>query len=116
MGAPPTSRPSVHFREMWTRALAGFVATARNDAVPEPGLQLGFAPELLPPEVGYARLVPRPDGRLEEEGDRWAQALVLTDIAADCFAEALLAASAGIPSTDPSSAEPPPPGAGPLVE
>ena len=51
-GRPADEPPVVHFREMWTRAMAGFVRTARNDAVPEPGLQLGFAPELLPPRSG----------------------------------------------------------------
>jgi hypothetical protein len=105
-GRPADEPPVVHFREMWTRAMAGFVRTARNDTVPEPGLQLGFAPELLPPEVGYARLVPRPDGRLEEEGDRWSQALVLTDIAADCFATARRTAFGATPAA--RTAGPPP--------
>ena len=51
-------------------------------------LRLGFAPELLPAEVGYARLVPGPDGSPVEEGDRWSQALVLTGLAERCFAAA----------------------------
>jgi len=80
--------PSVtHFRTLWTRAMSGFIATAHDDPVVPPGLELGFAPELLPPEAGYARLVPGPDG-LREEGDRWTQALVLSRIAAECFASA----------------------------
>jgi hypothetical protein len=29
-----------------------------------------------------------PDGAPREEGDRWAQALVLTGLASDCFAAA----------------------------
>ena len=57
-----------------------------------PGLEIGFAPELLPPEIGYARLVPGPDGEPREEGDRWAQALVLTRIAGECFASAMASA------------------------
>lgn len=86
--ADPVQHPSVaHFRAMWTRAMEGFRAGAAADPVPPPGLRLGFAPELLPPEIGYARLVPGPDGDLREEGDRWAQALVLTDLAARCWAE-----------------------------
>ena len=86
----PEAHPSVaHFQTMWTRAFAGFVAGAADDPVPPADLRLGFAPELLPNEIGYARLVPGPDGELREEGDRWTQALVLTDIAADCFDLAL---------------------------
>ncbi len=85
----PTAVPSVaHFRALWTRALAGAIAGAADDPVPPPDLQIGFAPELLPAEIGYALLVPGPDGTRREEGDRWAQAVVLTDIAADCFAAA----------------------------
>lgn len=85
----PADHPSVaHFQQLWTRAMAGFVAGAAEDPVPPPDLRLGFAPELLPPEVGYARLVPGTDGTLREEGDRWAQALVLTDLAAACFPSA----------------------------
>jgi len=87
-GRPDGRAPIADFRAIWTRAMAGFVSDARNDALPAPDLRLGFAPELLPPEVGYARLVAGPDGEPEEEGDRWAQALVLTEIAAECFAEA----------------------------
>lgn len=82
-----------HFRTLWGAAMAGFIATAADDQVPPPGLELGFAPELLPPELGYARLVPGPDGELQEEGDRWAQALVLGRIAADCFGAAERAAT-----------------------
>lgn len=82
----PAAHPSVaHFRTFWTRACAGFLAHAADDPVPLADRQLGFAPELLPAELGYARLVPGPDGAPREEGDRWTQALVLTDIAADCF-------------------------------
>jgi len=85
----PAAHPSVaHFCQLWTCAMAGFVAGAADDPVPPADLQVGFAPELLPAEVGYARLVRGPDGALVEEGDRWAQALVLTDLAAGCFAAA----------------------------
>jgi sugar phosphate isomerase/epimerase len=77
-----------HFRAMWTRACAGFIAGAADDPVPPPDLQLGFAPELLPNEFGYAIKVPNADGELDELGDRWQQAVVLTDIAQECFAAA----------------------------
>ena len=78
-----------HFMSLWTRAFEGFVRTAAQDPVPPPRLEIGFAPELLPPEVGYARLVPDSDGVLREEGDRWEQSLVLTQIASECFEAAL---------------------------
>jgi hypothetical protein len=85
----PAEHPSVaHFQLLWTRAMSGFLAGAADDPVPPLDLQVGFAPELLPAEVGYARLVPGPDGSMVEECDRWAQALVLSDLAANCFAEA----------------------------
>jgi hypothetical protein len=77
--------PVSHFRALWTRAAAGFLATAPDEPVVATGLELGFAPELLPSEAGYARLVPGPDGKPREESDRWTQALVLTRIAAECF-------------------------------
>jgi len=84
-GRPDDEPPVAHFRAFWTRAFAGFLATAHDDTIGAPGHEIGFAPELLPSEFGYARLVPGPDGKPREEGDRWAQALVLTRIAAECF-------------------------------
>jgi hypothetical protein len=78
-----TGRANVgHFREMWTRGMLGFLRTAR------PGDVLCFAPELLGPEISYARLIPGADGALVEESDRWQQAAVLTRIAGDCWEEA----------------------------
>ena len=67
--------------------MAGFRANAPADPVVAPDIELGFAPELLPPETGYARLVTGRDGE-PEEGDRWSQALVLSRIATECFAAA----------------------------
>ena len=81
-----------HFRLLWTRAFEGFIRTVAQDVLPPPRLEIGFAPELLPPEVGYARLVPDSagaDGGLREEGDRWQQSVVLTEIASECFQAAL---------------------------
>ena len=76
-------RPHVdHFREMWTRAMLGFLRSAA------PGDYLVFAPELLPAGINYARTVPGPDGEPREEGDRWQQALLYRDIAHECFAAA----------------------------
>ena len=71
-----------HFREMWTRAMAGFLAEAR------PGDYLVFAPEILSSHIYYGRKFPTPDGTLREESDRYAQALVYAQIARECFAAA----------------------------
>lgn len=78
----PAGHPSVaHFEAFWTAAFRGFLATAGPDE------HIVFAPELLPPQIHYARTVPTPTGR-EEESDRWAQSLVLTDIARRCWTRA----------------------------
>lgn len=75
-------RPFVgHFRTMWTHAMRAWKANAA------PGDVLGFAPELLPASIHYARTVPGPEGR-REECDRWEQAAVLCSIAEKCFADA----------------------------
>ena len=87
-GRPDDDVPVTHFRAFWISAFAGFLATADDDAVPAPDLAIGFAPELLPSEFGYALLSPGADGELREVGDRWEQALVLTRIATECFAAA----------------------------
>ncbi|MEI7592137.1 MAG: hypothetical protein WCK41_02825 [Actinomycetes bacterium] len=80
----PAQYPSVaHFRSFWTRASAGFLATAG------PNETLAFAPELLPAMFGYAITMPTDDGTLVEEGDRWAQGLVLGRIARECFDAAI---------------------------
>lgn len=80
-----------HFKEMWTRAFAGFLSSAA------PGDFICFAPELLPASIplgeqtfhlNYARLTAKTDGGREEESDRWQQALLLCEIARGCFAEA----------------------------
>ncbi len=77
-------RPNVgHFREMWTRSMLAFLRSAR------PGDYLCFTPELLGPEISYARLIPNARGEWVEESDRWQQAQVLTCIARECWGEAL---------------------------
>jgi hypothetical protein len=70
------------FRRMWTLAMAGFLRHAA------PGDLLVFAPELLRASIYYARVFPGPDGTLREESDRYAEALLLNEIARDCFARA----------------------------
>ena len=77
------NRPHVdHFKEMWTRSFMGFLKSA------EPGDYIAFNPELLPAQSHYARLIPGPEGKLIEEGDRWEQALLYNEIARECFKDA----------------------------
>ncbi len=71
-----------HFREMWTRAFAGFLKSAG------PGDYLCFTVELLQSDIFYARLIKNELGELVEEGDRWQQALLYTQIAKECWEEA----------------------------
>lgn len=71
-----------HFREMWTRAFEGFLKSAG------PGDYLCFTVELLKSDIFYARLIKNSKGELVEEGDRWQQALLYTEIAKECFEEA----------------------------
>ncbi|HEY7087827.1 MAG TPA: TIM barrel protein [Tepidisphaeraceae bacterium] len=71
-----------HFKEMWTRSFVGFLKSAG------PGDYFCFTPELLGPDVHYARAFPNAAGELVEEGDRWQQALLYMQIARECWAEA----------------------------
>lgn len=73
-----------HFKEMWTRSMTGFLRSA------QPGDYFVFAPELLGPEIYYARTFPDPvSGQLREETNRWEQALVLVQIARSAWTDAL---------------------------
>lgn len=70
------------FKRMWTLAMSGFIQhTAAGDV-------LIFAPELLTSSIYYARVFPDANGVLREESDRYAQALLYTEFARDCFAAA----------------------------
>lgn len=81
--ADPTMPKAVeHFREMWTRSMAGFLATAKA------GDYVIFAPELLHPEINYARTFVNAQGQRVEESDRWAEAIAYAAIARECFAAA----------------------------
>jgi hypothetical protein len=71
-----------HFKDMWTRCFKGFLKTAK------PGDYICFAPELLPPNIYYARLIKDATGVEREECDRWQQALLYTKIAKECFEKA----------------------------
>ena len=70
------------FREMWTLAMCGFLRNAG------PGDVLVFAPELLAGTYYYARLFPDSSGKLVEESDRYAEALLYRDLARECFQSA----------------------------
>lgn len=72
-----------HFRQLWTRAMLGFLSNA------QPGDLLIFAPELLAGTYYYARKFPNATGELKEETDRYAQALLYRDLGHACFADAL---------------------------
>jgi hypothetical protein len=67
-----------HFRTLWTRSFAAYL---RDPAPQQPFVT--FTPELLAPEIYYARTFGG-----AEESDRWQQSLLLTRIARECFAEA----------------------------
>jgi hypothetical protein len=71
-----------HFKEIWTRAMLGFLRRAG------PGNVLIFAPELLSGRSYYARFFPNASGVLIEETDRYAQALLYLELARTCFREA----------------------------
>jgi sugar phosphate isomerase/epimerase len=80
----PQRHPYIaHFKQLWTAAFTGFLASAK------PTDFICFTPELLHPEIYYARVFPNPEGQLVEESDRWEQSLLLANIAEDCFAKAL---------------------------
>ena len=68
-----------HFRQLWTAAFRGFLLQQAADSA----AFLCFSPELLAPEIFYARTFGG-----EEESDRWQQSLLLGKIARECFASA----------------------------
>lgn len=77
-GGSAEEHPCVpHFRALWTESFRGFLRRRPSAD------SFCFAPELLGPEIYYARVF---EGR--EESDRWQQSLVLVRIARECFAEA----------------------------
>jgi hypothetical protein len=77
------------FRELWIRAMTGFLQLAG------PGDVLIFAPELLTSRYYYARVLPDASGGLREETDRYAQARLLQQLARECFTEAQQRLNAG---------------------
>lgn len=71
-----------HFKEMWIRSFEGFLKTA------QPGDYICFTVELLQSDIFYARLIKNAAGQMEEEGDRWQQALLYAEFARECWEEA----------------------------
>jgi hypothetical protein len=71
-----------HFKDLWTRAMRGFLRTAG------PGDMLIFAPEILARTYYYARTFPDANGKLVEESDRYRQALIYRELAMTCFERA----------------------------
>ena len=72
-----------HFEQLWTESFRAFLRHS------EPVDEICFAPELLGPEIYYARSF-RASGAFEEESDRWQQSLLLNQIAQRCFDRASL--------------------------
>ncbi|HET8829853.1 MAG TPA: hypothetical protein VFM79_10960, partial [Pelobium sp.] len=70
-----------HFKEMWTRSFIGFLKTAK------PGDYICFTIELLKPDIFYARTI-KNGNKIEEEGDRWQQALLYKNMIKQCWEEA----------------------------
>lgn len=67
-----------YFKEIWMRCFRGFLESA------SPGDYFIFAPELLSPQKHYALNFYK-NARLEEEGSRIQQAVVLKNIAQGCW-------------------------------
>jgi hypothetical protein len=65
-----------HFKQLWTACFRH----CRNS--------IYFAPELLAPDIFYARTFPNAEGELVEESDRWEQSLILKRIVETCFEQA----------------------------
>ena len=71
-----------HFRQLWSACFRAFLEAA------QPRERVYFAPELLAPQIFYARTFASSQGIPVEESDRWEQSLVLKRIAEASFEEA----------------------------
>lgn len=63
-----------HFQEMWTCSFEAFLKTAKE------GDFICFTIELLPSNIYYARDFMQ-NGQIQEEGDRWQQAILYQELA-----------------------------------
>jgi len=79
---PGMDRAIAHYREMWTRCMVGFLKAAK------PGDFISFNPEQLHPSINYAPQARSTRNTWEEGSDRWQDALAMTTIAKECWAEA----------------------------
>lgn len=68
------------FREMWTRCMVGFLASAK------PGDFISFNPELL--GGNYAPTTRSSRNTWEESSDRWQESVQMSAMAKECWAEA----------------------------
>lgn len=72
---PNASEPPLyvqHFKQLWTLCFRS-------------GGRIYFTPELLAPDIFYARTFPNGDGIAVEESDRWEQSLLLKRMAEQCL-------------------------------
>ncbi|MEL0456033.1 hypothetical protein WJN01_07335 [Flavobacteriaceae bacterium SZ-1-7] len=67
------------FKEMWKRSFLGFLKSAK------PGDYICFTIELLKAEIFYERTILDKNGKEQEEGDRWQQALLYKEIIQECW-------------------------------
>jgi hypothetical protein len=68
-----------NFMALWELAMTNWLKQA------QPGDILPFAPELGPPSSGYSITTVDSEGATVELSDRWAQSLVMRDLAIACF-------------------------------
>ncbi len=79
LNTPDMERHIAVFEQVWTRAMQGFVATAKPNEV------LSFVPELLHPSINYARVFPDATGEFVEESDRWLESWQLAELGKKCY-------------------------------
>ena len=68
-----------HFKDMWKHSFLGFLKSAK------PGDYICFTIELLKSEIFYERTILDENGKEQEEGDRWQQALLYKEIIKECW-------------------------------
>jgi hypothetical protein len=86
--APTTEQPLYvkHFRQLWTASFLGFLGAAAAED------HICFTPELLGPDIYYARTFLNGADVPTEESDRWEQSILLKEMGRECFSLAEAAA------------------------
>ena len=83
--APSEDRPHVdHFRRLWTQSFVGFLRVGRQRCracLPDASASGSPLSSCRRRSDTHGPLSPMPKAAWREEGDRWQQALVLTEIA-----------------------------------